>query len=264
MSDHPQDPYISPNQISQAGEGSAAGRMQYMQAYQYVMDSGNWFLNLLLIFVCQLIPIVGPIVVMGYQFEIIEALHRNRGGTYPDFSFDLFVEYLKRGLWPFLVSLIIGAVVGIPLMIVFYILMFVVIFGAAAAGDTAGPVVVLVGMPLMMILMMGMIIVLSLFMLPMLLRAGLAQEFGEAFNFEFVKSFVGKVWVEMLLSALFMAVTGCLFAMVGMAVFCIGVYLAAAWIGLAQAHIYYQLYEIFLARGGKSIPLKPQTAPAKA
>jgi hypothetical protein len=89
----------------------------------------------------------------------------------------------------------------------------------------------------------------------MLLRSGLAQDFAEGFNLDFLKSFLARVWKELLLGSLFLAMTGILAVLVGAAVFCVGVYFAASLLMLAQAHIWYQIYQIYLARGGKPIPL---------
>jgi uncharacterized membrane protein len=43
---------------------------------------------------------------------------------------------------------------------------------------------------------------------------------------------------------------------VGLLVFCVGMYVALALVTLANAHIYFQLYQVYLSRGGKPIPLK--------
>jgi hypothetical protein len=45
-------------------------------------------------------------------------------------------------------------------------------------------------------------------------------------------------------------------ALIGMLLFCVGVYPATAWAMLAQGYMYFQFYELFLQRGGEPIPLK--------
>jgi hypothetical protein len=57
-----------------------------------------------------------------------------------------------------------------------------------------------------------------------------------------------------------MSLGGMLLVMVGYMVFCVGAYAAIALIFVAQAHMYYQLYELYLARGGEPIPFKAPTA----
>ncbi len=95
--------------------------MRYWAAYKFVWTSRNGWMNLLLASVCILIPVVGALVLIGYVRDVmlarLDTLDDDSLG-YPDFDFNLFVEYLKRGLWPFLVSLVASLVV----MAVFFVL----------------------------------------------------------------------------------------------------------------------------------------------
>ena len=61
--------------------------------------------------VCALIPILGPIVYLGYLTEVIVAQHRHGEESFAAFDFDYFGRYLSRGLWPFLVQLVAGLIV---------------------------------------------------------------------------------------------------------------------------------------------------------
>jgi|SRR5579872_5439312 len=80
--------------------------MQYSLAFRYILDRTGGLVNLLLIVVCEFIPIVGPIVLLGYKAEVAVALiHDPDMQRHPKFDFDRFVEYLTRGLWPFLIAL---------------------------------------------------------------------------------------------------------------------------------------------------------------
>src|SRR5262245_27051671 len=102
--------------------------MRYFRSYQFLFDSPNWFANLMLGLVCQMIPVVGPLVLLGYQYEMIEELHLSRGQRYPDFTFNRFMPYMIRGMWPFIVQMC----VTMPLVFVLMALMFGT-FGLAAA-----------------------------------------------------------------------------------------------------------------------------------
>src|SRR5262245_33154304 len=55
--------------------------MDYLGSYRFVFRSRNWATNLLFATLCSLIPAIGPIVLMGYFFEIIEYLIRRRQGA---------------------------------------------------------------------------------------------------------------------------------------------------------------------------------------
>ena len=52
--------------------------MNYLLAYRFVFRSPNWLMNLVWGGLCFLVPIVGPMVMVGYLFELIEWLHRRR------------------------------------------------------------------------------------------------------------------------------------------------------------------------------------------
>src|ERR1041384_7631488 len=91
------NPYASPAAVSTESTAALAfkpiSRIEYLRMYQYIFESPNWAMNILLGALCSLIPIVGPLVMIGYQFEVIEALLAAEGRRYPDFSFDRFADY---------------------------------------------------------------------------------------------------------------------------------------------------------------------------
>lgn len=238
------------------------GTLEYMRAYNYIFENPNWTTNVLWGFLClvssSFIPVVGQLVFMGYQYEVLEALCLSRGTRYPDFSSDRFGEYLGRGIWPFLVALVGGLVIA-PIALVLYFVGFAIAMGGiAAGGDDLGPIIAMILIPLVILLFGTVVLGLSCLLMPMLIRAGLMQDFGQGFNMGWALDFLKKTWLEILLSSLFMAVTGMLLNMLGMLAFCIGMYASLAIAMLAQAHFYFQIYGIFLARGGEPIPLKPR------
>jgi hypothetical protein len=233
------------------------GTLRYFAAYEYVFQNANWLSNLLLGTLCQIIPVVGPIVFMGYQYEIIEALHRDPRRVYPDFNFNRFADYLVRGVWPFLVSLVAGMVLAAIMMVPMFLFQILI---AASDHKHAGPLAVVV-----MILMFFVMIVFQfgfyLLLLPLTLRAGLSQDFVKAFDFEFLRDFVGRMWLEMLFVALFLWASTFVLMIGGFMLCCVGVFPAATLALFANAHLLHQLYEVYLFRGGQPIPLK---APASA
>lgn len=256
----PYDPYQPPAPVepkpSMPAPGS--GGLQYMYIYNYVFENPNWKTNVLYAMVCMLIPVIGPLVFMGYQFEMIESMLRQPGRTYPDFDFGKFSNYLVRGLWPFLASMIVSLPFGF-VMGMFYVVM-VVLIGviSAAAGKDAGPVVLLVAFPIEFITMFTLQIAMQLVVTPFVIRAGLCQDFGQTFNFGWAMSFLKKTWSSMLLFELFFFVTAMPLAMIGLLVCCIGIYPVAGFLVLARANLLLQLYNLFLARGGEPVPFKEQ------
>lgn len=234
----------------------SSGSLQYFAAYSYVFQNANWLLNLLLATVCQIIPVVGPIVFLGYQYEIIEALHRDPRHVYPDFNFNRFGDYLVRGVWPFLVTLVASMAMGAAMLVPMFLIQIPI---AVSNHDHAGPLAVLAT-----ILMSVVAVVLSfgfyLVLMPLVLRAGLTQDFVKAFDFDFLQDFVRRMWIEMLLVALFLWASAIVLMIAGMLICCLGIYPAMTLMMLANAHLLYQLYEVYLVRGGQPIPLKTPTS----
>lgn len=254
--DQSSSPFNNPPAIEGKPGGEPA--MQYMRSYQYIFESPNWMMNVLLVTVAVLIPVVGPMVVFGYQFQIIDALLL-RSPTYPDFDFNRFTDLLKRGIWPFLAAMI-AQVILMPLMMILYFGFFMC-FGVAGAamGDSnegLGLLCMAVSFVIFMLAIILLSVVFGLVLMPMMLGAGIGQELGPAFNFTFIKDFVARMWKEMILSSLFLSATAMVLMLIGSLLFCIGMYPAMAVMMLANAHLLYQLYNLYLARGGMPIPVK--------
>lgn len=226
--------------------------MRYLRSYQFPFESDNWALNLLCLSACQLIPAIGNILVLGYSYEVIEGLHAGGTQRAPDFNFNRFVKYLLRGLWPFLVQLIISVPV-IALAVVMYVAAFVPVMMLAQDRNSEALALVVLLLVYLLIAVLGFLT--SVVAMPMVLRAGLAQEFALGACWEFTRDFFRRVGRELLLAQLFLMVTAPLVALVGLLLCFIGVYPAVAVICLAGAHLHYQLYELYLQRGGVEIPL---------
>jgi len=228
--------------------------MKYIYAYKYLFESPKWLTNLLAASICQLVPILGQMVLMGYAFEIIEALHRQKDARYPDFDTNRLLDYLKRGVWPFIVQLIVSVLLT-PIIAIFYSCMLAGIFATPEKGRGAVAVLLIVGFYVAIFVLATLIV---LVVLPLSLRAGLTQDFGQTFSMTFVKDFVKRVWLEMILQQLFLLATSIVLGIAGLLLFCVGVYAAAGLIAFAQYHLLYQLYEIYLERGGTPVPLKTE------
>jgi hypothetical protein len=101
---------------------------------------------------------------------------------------------------------------------------------------------------------------------PLHLRAGLSQDFGQALNFRWIKDFLAKVGFQTFLFTLFLMVTGAVLGIIGYAACFIGLFPVIFLLaGPVVGHAHYQLYRLYLARGGEPIPLKPlQSEPAFA
>jgi hypothetical protein len=230
--------------------------MKYMYAFRYVFENPKWMANMLAATICILVPIVGPIVLLGYGFEIVEALHRRKESRYPDFDTNRLTEYLMRGVWPWLVQLV--ASLPISLVVIFLYVCFIA--GVALAPDKIRGIVVVVLILLFFLAVVLLAVAITVVLLPLTLRAGLTQDFGQAFSVVFMKDFIKRMWREMILVELFVFASGFVLGLAGMLLCFVGVYPAAALSQLANQHLVLQLYELYLQRGGTPIPLKPDSS----
>jgi hypothetical protein len=69
------------------------------------------------------------------------------------------------------------------------------------------------------------------------------------------------MWVEMLLAGLFYMALGIIAVLLGVLARLICVYFATALMMMAQGHLLWQIYELYLQRGGTPVPLKPVDPP---
>ncbi|MEZ6096355.1 MAG: DUF4013 domain-containing protein [Pirellulaceae bacterium] len=238
-----------------ANEAIKGGHFQldYFRNFRFLFESSNGFVNLLLCSVIQLIPVIGPIILMGYQYEISESLVRQRGGVYPDFTFDRFTNYLVRGVWPFLVALIVG-LTTIP---IFFLFWFAFMFAMTAVNFNASPAIAIAIPVGVFFFWIGFILFANLLLIPFSSRAGLGQDFGKSFDFAFARSFIGLVWKELLLGILIIALCSPFIAFAGILLLIVGYFPAIALISMAVGFHHHQLYCLYLSRGGTPIPFKP-------
>jgi hypothetical protein len=267
------NPFASPAIPPPVAAAMPAGypsRMEYMRSLNFIFENPNWATTVMWGFVIALASIIpgGGIIVqllfLGYQMEVIESLLATRGTRYPDLDLSRFGEYFGRGVWPFLVNLVASLVlVPFILIAVFLPLMLAGAIGAAGGDDAAG-VAMLIAMPLMMLLIFAVSIAAAAVLLPMMLRAGLTQNFAEGFNVGWAVDFAKRTWVEIVLAMLFLLAASLVLTMLGMLACFIGIYAAIVLIMLMQGHLMYQLYLVYLGRGGKPIPVKIAPAPPLA
>jgi hypothetical protein len=234
----------------------AEPKIEYFAAFNYFFEHPDWGNSLLMGSVCMLIPILNAIVLAGYRYEIVEMKVRFPEQLYPKFDFARFSQYVTRGIWPFLIDMIMQMVLVVPMLIVFYGSM-IGIGIAVANNERVGLIVAAIVVPLVMLFFMTVSLLLSTAMVPLYLRAGLAQDFGQAFNFRWIKDFLAKVGLQTLLFTLFLMVTGGILGIIGYAACFIGLFPVIFLLaGPVVAHAHYQLYRLYLARGGEPIPLK--------
>ena len=255
----------SSEEIDSPGEDQAASepqdsnphqRMRYLQGYYFVFDHPKWMSNLLHCTICAILPFIGLLVFMGYEYQLIENTHRDSKKRYDLFQWSNFSDYLTRGIWPWLISMLVGMIVQPFLFVLLYVAGIACYIIARVVGEEYAGLVLAIGIPLITLFAAAAIFLMHFFMIPMMLRAGLSQNFGDAFKLGWVRDFIKKMWFELTMMILFTTVTSVLLMFLGLAICCIGAAPAMTLVMFAQAHLTLQLYEIFLARGGDPVPLK--------
>lgn len=246
-----------------AADWSQLGEMEYWEAVRFVWQNPNWVANLLMASLCMfaasVIPVLPQLVLIGYQCEVMESLILRPRMTYPDFKFDRLAEYLTRGLWPFLVALLVGIATVPLILLVSAVPIIAIIVLANAMGDNAELGIVLLGLMLfVLIFVMG--ICCNVTMVPFLLRAALTQDLGASLDLAFARDFVRRMWKETLTAGLFMMLVGFVAQLVGLVLCFVGIFLTFPILQFAQAHLAAQLYRVYLARGGEMIPMKAPSA----
>jgi hypothetical protein len=73
----------------------------------------------------------------------------------------------------------------------------------------------------------------------------------------FFRDFLGRVGKGTFLAVLFLAVTGTLLTIAGLLACYFGIFPAVALVMYVQHHIDYQLYDLYLKRGGTPVEPKP-------
>ena len=231
--------------------------MNYIAALTDFFKSPKWMMNLLLGGVCCLVPVLGWIVVAGWLVIGFWGREDDRVETFPDFDFGNLGKYLERGVWPFLVMLVVSLGGSMILEIVAGMVSFAghLVFGHR--GFMSAMLGLVVG-----VLRLGLNVVLIFITTPLVLRATLTQDFVKAFDVPFVKKFITTMWMETLIAAIVAMVAAFVMVPLGILALCVGIGLAIALLSFISAHLNKQLYKLYLSRGGEAVPLSPKLTEA--
>lgn len=175
--------------------------IQWIPAVRFVFESPDWLPNMVLVFACAFIPVLGQIAIYGYMYGLIEALHRRPKAVYPKFEFKQFAAYCDRGVWVYVLVLMVALVLQLVLQLpIQFSVQFLLIF--AISNQQAGLIAASILIPLLLLFLFTLTLGVSLFMTPLLLRAGLAPGFPQIFQFQWLRDFWRRVWMETLLCTL--------------------------------------------------------------
>ena len=117
--------------------------------------------------------------------------------------------------------------------------------------------IVAIAVPTVLTVFFVFMMALSVVLTPLYLRAGLTHDFAQTFNFRWIGNFVRRMWLEVLLVNLFLWLATAVLLPLGCLLFCYGFWLVLALLTVASGHLNWQLYELYLSRGGEPVPLRP-------
>jgi hypothetical protein len=253
-----QPPQAPPEVLTTAKTTSPAAGIQYLDSLSYIFSHPDWLKNFLIFTVFLLIPVFNTVLYFGYLYEIAEHRHRRLAGPYPLFEIRKFAAYMTRGIWCFFLM----GILQIILLPIVQVLWNGTFFGSMAAMQSGdwGVVIVSIVVPLVIITFAAFLLALQVLMTPFLIRGGLSQNFGLMADFRWVVHYLCAMWVETTLVSLFLLFASVAFSLLGCLLFCVGLFAVGPLMAMAHAHLHRQLYELFLARGGQPIPLRPLAA----
>ena len=248
-----------------------AGGQQYAEPYapppyQHGIDFGraigapfkspNWVMNTVWVAICFALSmvVVGGIVLIGYQMEVIDRRSRARSDEWPDFDPNRFGDYLSRGLWPWLVYIILSMALVVPLWLFMGISMAIV---GAVFGNGESALVPLLVIAIMSVFVSVLFAAMTFIVGPLALRAGLASDLGQGFNFRWALDFGKRVWGQMLLVFLCTFVIGIVAEVVGLLLCFVGLLVTFPIAQMMFTDFGAQLYDIYLTRGGEPVPTRP-------
>jgi hypothetical protein len=237
-----------------AGTNPGGFKCSAIRAVHAAVESPNWQMNLVWLSLAALLQhfIVGAVFAFGYGAEVIQSRAGLPGRRNPDIAPNRISETFLLGLWAFLVYLISALVVSLLSTLTILAIAAIVALSIPADAREYVPIVmaiVIVPLSLLAQLMIAMIVG------PLCIRAMICQDFQKSFDIAWLKSFLKLMFRDMLISSLALGLIAIPLLMLGLLLFCVGIYPAMGILTGASLHLLSQWYELFLLRGGQ--PVKP-------
>ena len=113
---------------------SELAQVSVVDSVRFVFEDDEWKTNVLIGTVLTLIPVIGPIVLAGWLCEIHQRLVRGHPRTAPKLDFSDLGHYLGRGVWPFLVQLVMSLPLSFIMGAGYLVVVLVSLAGFAATG----------------------------------------------------------------------------------------------------------------------------------
>ncbi len=237
-------------------------KIEYLRGFKAFFKDANFGNNILIGSVHAIIPIVGPIVLMGWGCEIMQRLSRNHPQPIPKLDFADFTHYLSRGVVPFLVAFIAQLILSVFIYIFMFagIIGFGAIVGNMSEGSDIAPLFGIVFFLIM--LLVGLVITIPALILSTSLQtfAELTEDFSRSFNFSFLKNYVKLTWKKAFLAHLIYIPIGFLLGVIGIMTCYIGLFPAIVLLTSGMLYVRWQIYAYYLSLGQTPLEAKAPVA----
>jgi hypothetical protein len=214
--------------------------MEFGRAFSYAFEDSEWIKKVGIAALVFLIPLLGPIILMGWSLEIIRRVSLDDPQPLPDWS--NFGGFVGKGFKAFVV------VLGYALPVILIVICGqAVTIGSAAAlennPETASTVALVASIcmgcfALLFVILAGLLIPPALGNLAATEQVGAAFRFGEIFGL--LRSAIGPY----LISIIIISLVSPILASIGILVCGIGALAAFAYTQVITGHLYGQAYKI--------------------
>lgn len=214
--------------------------MEFGRAFSYAFEDSEWIKKVGIAALVFLIPLVGPIILMGWSLEIIRRVILDDPQPLPDWS--NFGGFVGKGFKA--LAVILAYALPVILIVVCGQL---VTFGSAAAlgenSDAAGTVALVASICMgCFALIFG--ILAGLLIPPALGNLAATEEMGAAFRFGEIFGLLRSAIGPYLISIIIISLVSPILASIGSLVCGIGALAAVAYTQVITSHLYGQAYKI--------------------
>ncbi len=214
--------------------------MEFGRAFSYAFEDSEWIKKVGIAALVFLIPLVGPIILMGWSLEIIRRVSLDDPQPLPDWS--NFGGFVGKGFKAFVVVL----AYALPVILI-VICGQAVTFGSAAAlennPETASTVALVASICMgCFALIFG--ILAGLLIPPALGNLAATEEVGAAFRFGEIFGLLRSAIGPYLISIIIISLVSPILASIGSLVCGIGALAAVAYTQVITSHLYGQAYKV--------------------
>lgn len=249
--------------------------MDYLKGYKVVRSDPDWakkvLIGALLFFSTMIIPVVGQVVLVGWQALIMRRAVNGEDEPLPRLELDMdylgkllgigFKGFIVRFLWS-----IPAMMLGFGIFLCIYIGAFAVGIGASEATGSGGSVglamVCCVGAALL--LWVPLMVLLTIPANVAAMRAELTDDINQGLRFKEVLDFTKVMFKPLFAGSLALWVVGLGLGIVGMLLCYVGVFPVVVLGMVAQAHLMAQVYRRWVEQGGEALQVAATDVPPPA